>query len=151
MTQSIEEVRFVVWGDPVPQGSMVGLRSKTTGVIFVKPSNERELKLWRKEIATAAGRAMAGREPLRVPLRVLILAALHPPAAAAKRVYPDEKPDGDKLMRAVLDGLTGIVVDDDKRFVDKQIRKRYAGRPGSLPQPGVRVIVSPMPVDPLAT
>lgn len=127
------------------------MRSKTTGRIFMKPSNERELKRWRTVVAAAARPAMAGREPLREPLRVLMLAALPMPAAAARRVYPHVPPDSDKLARSVLDALSGVVFRDDALVCDLQVRKRYAGRPGSLATPGVRVTVTPMPAAPLTT
>jgi crossover junction endodeoxyribonuclease RusA len=38
------------------------------------------------------------------------------------------KPDVDKLLRAVLDGLTGIAFDDDSQVVDARVFK-YFGSP----------------------
>ncbi len=35
------------------------------------------------------------------------------------------KPDGDKLVRAVFDAMTGTVVTDDAQFVDIHARKFY--------------------------
>ena len=40
-------------------------------------------------------------------------------------VYHCGKPDTDKLIRAIGDSLTGIVVRDDSRFVILQARKMY--------------------------
>jgi Holliday junction resolvase RusA-like endonuclease len=40
--------------------------------------------------------------------------------------WPATKPDADKLARATLDSLTGILFDDDSRIVELSVLKRYA-------------------------
>lgn len=40
--------------------------------------------------------------------------------------YPNVKPDGDKMERAVLDALTTIVYNDDRQVVAVKWLKRYA-------------------------
>lgn len=147
-----ERIQFVVWGEPVPQGSWVAFLSRNPGFrrqAFAKPSNERQLKAWRARVAEAATTAMAGRPALDDDVRVLFVAALplkgaHPGSRFWR--YPSRNTDGDadKLERALLDGLTGPVLTNDARVVDLQIRKRYEGRPDSLPRPGVRIVVEPM-------
>jgi Holliday junction resolvase RusA-like endonuclease len=53
-------------------------------------------------------------------------------------VFPRSKPDIDKLARATLDALTGIVFDDDSRIAELVLRKRYAapGEEGAHVQVG---------------
>lgn len=47
--------------------------------------------------------------------------------------FPDSKPDLDKLLRAILDGVTaGGAINDDSQVVSVECIKRYAGK-GSLP------------------
>lgn len=50
---------------------------------------------------------------------------------------PSVKPDVDKLARATLDALTGIVFDDDSRIVELALHKLYA-EPGDQ---GARIVV----------
>ena len=45
-----------------------------------------------------------------------------PSSARLTRSWPDVKPDIDKLARAVLDGITGIVIRDDAQGVEISVR-----------------------------
>jgi len=54
-----------------------------------------------------------------------------------KRLYPATKPDVDKLARAVMDGLAGLLYDHDAQVTDLAARKRYAA-PGESPGVVVR-------------
>jgi crossover junction endodeoxyribonuclease RusA len=59
------------------------------------------------------------------------------PASVSKsRAYPSVKPDLDKLCRAVLDALTGILWVDDGQVVRLAARKDY-----SSSTPGTQVTV----------
>lgn len=40
-------------------------------------------------------------------------------------LYPDVKPDIDKLSRAILDSCTGVIWKDDAQVVNKWVRKMY--------------------------
>ena len=121
-------------GDPVTQGS-----KRLVGRMWGKPrmieDRAKDLKAWREKVATLA--MVAYRKALREdgqaptvlidgPVEVWATFYLRPP----KRLtcfFPRTKPDGDKLMRAVGDALTGVVWTDDARVVDGHARKRYAG------------------------
>jgi Holliday junction resolvase RusA-like endonuclease len=46
--------------------------------------------------------------------------------------FPTTKPDVDKLSRAVLDSLTGVIWKDDSQVVTKRVSKRYSDTPGVL-------------------
>lgn len=126
---------FVVPGDPVPQGSMVPFISR--GRAHMKPGNERELHAWREKVARAVTLASGGRlVGDNVPVTVNVVFRLQPPLKMPReRVAATVAPDVDKLLRAVLDGMTvneygaagkfGLYA-DDKQVVDAHPRKEYA-------------------------
>ena len=89
-------------------------------------------------IAHAAQQAMAGRALLDEPVscRVLIVAPV--PASWSKRkqadalagaVFPTTKPDADNVVKAIFDGLNGVLWRDDVLVVDLAVRKRYGATP----------------------
>ena len=47
-----------------------------------------------------------------------------------KRLLPTVPPDLDKLIRAVLDALTGIAYQDDAQVVELLTSKKYGAEPG---------------------
>lgn len=132
-------VSFEVRADPVPQGSMVPLRSRNTGEggrIFMKPNNEKQLKAWRRAVQEAALVRMKGVELLDGPLELAPTFYLprRRPNKRAKcgytqldvgREFPDVQPDLDKLVRAVGDALKGHVYTDDARVVKISAEKRW--------------------------
>lgn len=61
-----------------------------------------------------------------------------PKSRPKKDKYPDRKPDLDKLTRAVLDGLSGIIYTDDARIVGFDRLKKVYGDP-----PRVEITIRP--------
>ena len=57
-------------------------------------------------------------------------------------IYPTTKPDKDNVIKAVYDGINGIVWKDDVQVVDGCQRKRY----GEVP--GVKVRIVPLEGEP---
>jgi crossover junction endodeoxyribonuclease RusA len=53
-------------------------------------------------------------------------------APKRRRVWPDKRPDLDKLIRAVLDALTQVIFADDSQVVEIRATKDYVA-------PGVTV------------
>lgn len=51
-------------------------------------------------------------------------------AALDGTTLPVTKPDIDNVVKAVFDGLNGVLWTDDVLVVDTRIRKRYAATPG---------------------
>lgn len=45
------------------------------------------------------------------------------------KIYPVVKPDIDNYVKAVLDGLNGVLFVDDKQIVDFRAMKRYSDSP----------------------
>ena len=101
-----------VLGTPIPQGSM-----KSLGPRRLVHSNGEKLRPWRDTIAWHVRQNMAdlGLQPFEGPVAVRVTFTLPRPKSAPKsRWAPDRKPDGDKLERALFDGITagGGWVDD---------------------------------------
>lgn len=130
-------IAFEVYGDPAPKGSMKLVRGRLI------PSNPHELSRWAKNVAGAAHAAMyGGRHAVYVERELVVrveFRLLRPrghlnargSVKAGAPLRPCVKPDLDKLLRGVLDPLTGLVFDDDSRIVETIARKVYAEHPGA--------------------
>ena len=116
---------FFVRGVAAPQGSKTpGVRND--GKPFLRDSNSVSLQAWR----TAINFVLQGKwegPPLEGPVKVkLAFGLLRPPSVSKKRrPWPTVKPDIDKLVRAVLDAMTGICFRDDSQVVDLMATKEY--------------------------
>lgn len=139
---------FRILGIAAPQGSKktVGTRIGARGQsVPIMVESSKQLPKWRKEVTKQAELQWLGKPPLDGPLLVRMVFTLPKPASAPKtrRTWPDKKPDGSKLLRAVEDALTdaGVWV-DDARGVDIIASKRFPNEGlHALPQPGVVVHV----------
>jgi Holliday junction resolvase RusA-like endonuclease len=131
-----------VRGVPIPQGSMkafvVGPPHARRAV--VTPDNART-KPWKAAVTDMAGRVMErlGQRPLDGPVGVDVVFRMPRPKGHFGRrgllpsapATPATKPDIDKLARAILDALTGIVFRDDSQVVALRLAKVYADDPGA--------------------
>jgi crossover junction endodeoxyribonuclease RusA len=98
-------------------------------------------KGWQQLVAEAAGRARdeAGAALLEGPVRLLVAFYLPRPKSLPKKVaHHTKKPDLDKLLRSVKDGLKAVAWHDDSQVVDVKAIKRYADR-GTAPHAIVTV------------
>jgi Holliday junction resolvase RusA-like endonuclease len=135
-------IEFVVLGTPRPQGSARPYTYKrkdgTTGARV--DSDSKYLKGWRHDVAIAALAAMPMRgRLLDGPVRVVIHAFFDRPKRTKRADGTHvSKPDVDKICRAVMDGMTGVVYVDDAQVQRLNIGKWYAARGKSS---GVRVRV----------
>jgi crossover junction endodeoxyribonuclease RusA len=133
-------VTFTVYGTPAPQGSK---RALGRGVMV---ESSAKVTPWRADVRTAALAAWPG-PPMAGPISVTVVFTLAKPKSAPKRrrVWPDKRPDIDKLTRSTFDALTSVgVYVDDAQVVDLHARKLYAGDPGALDRPGAAVTVAPL-------
>jgi crossover junction endodeoxyribonuclease RusA len=159
-------IRFDVPGVPAPKGSsramMIG------GMARVVPSgsnkNRNNLRAWDRDVrifaATArtqwlASLGFGGQDdgsPVFVdkPVHVTLnFRMLRPGGHWAKRgglkasapVFPQVKPDIDKLTRSTLDSMKGILYDEDSRIVELYVHKLYAATPEDA---GASIIVAEM-------
>lgn len=141
-------IAFDVRGTPVPQGGLV--RSPHGGLYHkARPA----LVDWRQAIAAEARGAIAGSPPLAGPV-VLQLGfrfarpETHFLPANSRRPAPELRldapvfvtgmPDIDKVTRAALDAMTGVIYLDDSQVTTLSVVKRYADPSEG---PGVHVTV----------
>lgn len=117
-------IHFTVFGIAVSQGSKRAFVSPNLKAPVLVDTNAAKLKPWRAEIASAAREAMDGQVAFDEPVRVDIQFYL-PSPQKPQWSLPAVKPDGDKLERAIFDGITGVVVKDDARIVECYWAKRY--------------------------
>lgn len=160
MTTLIAE--FTVVGTPVPQGSTRAF--SRGGKIHTTNDPQGTIERWRGDIRSALqdqrrlatingfveppATPIAGPASMRLAFRIarpkshFLPANARRPAPVLRSDAPTwciGKPDGDKLERAVLDALTGLLYVDDAQVVVVGKTKTYAN-PGE--QPGVDVRVS---------
>lgn len=90
-------------------------------------------------VAHTAQAAMAGRPMfesavgVNLFIDVMVLASWSGKkqrAALAGELLPTTKPDVDNVVKAIFDGLNGVLWRDDVLVVDTRLRKRYAATPG---------------------
>lgn len=115
-----------ILGEPAPQGS------KNAYVINGRPvlvESSKKVKPWRATVAASAHQAAheAGWSKSDLPLRVHVDFFLKRPVSVTRQ-RPDRKPDIDKLLRSVLDGISdaGTVWSDDARVVELSSVKHYS-------------------------
>lgn len=156
----VPELRLVVVGVAAPQGSMrsyVVYRKSDRQPVAVTTSDNPRVKGWRQTIADVAARELARPEFAGlffeggVDLDVLFV--LPRPLALctrskAGRAFPHlTKPDVDKLTRAAVDALKGVLWRDDSQIVDLRARKRYADA-GEHPRAEILIRVAALEATP---
>lgn len=146
---------FFIPGMPATKGSTKSFynpKAKTKAgkvgkVVTIADNNEAQ-KSWQARVAVFAREAGA---PFVAKTAVSLRIVFHLPRPAshfgsgrnAGQVrmsapsHPTAKPDVDKLTRAVLDGLTGVLYHDDAQVVRTDSEKKY-----TTGQPGARVEVT---------
>lgn len=121
----IDPWTLFVPGEPAPQGSKSFKGMMPNGRARMVESSK-AVGPWRERIALAAHQSGAGMMPGAVAVDLRFV--MPRPASTPKRRTPPaiKRPDLDKLARAVLDALTGIVFADDSRVIDLHAHKRLA-------------------------
>ena len=89
-------------------------------------SDNSKLKPWRQEItATAIGLGLKqiGRETaVEISLNFYFAKP-----KSVKRIACTVKPDIDKICRSFLDGITGVLIEDDCQVIELHAQKHYGG------------------------
>lgn len=124
---------FFVAGKPAPKGSKVMGRTKD-GRMFMRESASSSLRPWMKAIRVEAAKHF--KEPSQSSVW-LYMDFWMPRGKTVKRELHTVKPDLDKLQRAVMDALTGIVYVDDAQVIGADSFKAYPTY--RQPEPGVRI------------
>jgi crossover junction endodeoxyribonuclease RusA len=131
-------VAFTVLGRPVPQGSLQAHVRKGKATVHYQSGSE--LGVWRSQVATAAHSAW-GDTVYGGTFSIGMLFTMRRPRShyadlqgSIKPQYvqalPNVKPDLDKLVRAILDALTGIVWHDDGQVCMLLAWKEYGEQTG---------------------
>jgi len=121
-------LEFVVYGTPIPKGSTRAFMRP--GMRFPIVTNDNaKTKPWQESVVAAAREILGERPPLEGPVVLYVHFFLPRPQSAPRRVVePVKKPDLDKLLRAVKDGLTRAgVYRDDAQVVCVVASKAFAG------------------------
>lgn len=115
---------FNVYGVPAPKGSRIPGQRKD-GSLFTRESSKRAEPHMR-DIAMQA-REVAPKVPLDGAVMMMVTFIFPRPKSLPKRVTKHTKrPDVDKLLRCVLDGITyGGIWRDDSQVVSVTARKEY--------------------------
>lgn len=127
-------IRLTIPGAPVGKG-----RPKVVKIGgFTRMATPQKTVAYEGLIAHAAQQAMQGRPLLDAAVAVNLFIDAAVPAswsgkkqrmALAGEVLPTTKPDADNVVKAVFDGLNGVLWRDDVLVVDLRVRKRYAATP----------------------
>lgn len=133
-------LHFRVYGIPRPKGSTRSFAHPKTGKVVTLHDNT-QTKPWQSIVAAGARGACGYAGVWDGPVGVHFTAYLPRPRSVSvrKRPLPIVKPDLDKLERALLDALTGIIYHDDAQVCSSTSSKQYAT---SCEAVGVVVIVS---------
>lgn len=91
----------------------------------------KQLKPWRLMVTAAA--IATGAPLIRGPVSLSVVFLFHRPKGhyGARGLKPSApqwhsvKPDGSKLLRALEDSLSGVLIEDDARIVSSTVQKRY--------------------------
>jgi len=119
-----DSVSFRVDGVPVPQGSKTV--AKAGSRVWLRDANASKLKPWRALVAEAADVGVSFDCPVVVSMTFFM-----PMPKRPKFAVPAVKPDADKLVRAVCDGMTDAgLIADDSRVVRLIAEKVYSESPG---------------------
>lgn len=114
-------ISFFVDGRPIPQGSMKVING------YIIHTQGSALAAWRSAIALGARHAGALPRDGAISIDMTFFM---PKPKTVTRSHPTVAPDLDKLIRAVLDGLTAIAYRDDGQVISITARKDYGERIG---------------------
>jgi Holliday junction resolvase RusA-like endonuclease len=115
---------FVIQGEAIPQGSKT--IAQGGGKVWLRDANPK-LKAWRATVAEQIAMQLPDGYGFKQhePVRAIIVIYLPKPKSVS-RVKPTVKPDVDKLLRALFDGLTDANAwSDDSQCVDVKVSKNY--------------------------
>lgn len=153
-------VTFRVFGMPAPKGSMKPVyrlvNGRLVGRVQLVPDNPPALKRWSAAVAGSALAALHGKRwsaadrlvkpffrdrPLACEITFVLERSTKTAQAAQWAHYAQG--DLDKLVRATLDPMEGLVFDNDRRICELTSRKRYE-EPGAGVPLGALVSVWPL-------
>lgn len=134
-----KEIRFVVPGVPVGKGRAKFARRGN----FVAAYTPEKTVNYEGLVAHVAHAAMAGRELMQGAVTLSLSLYVTPPASWSKKkqqaaldgyIRPTTKPDFSNVLKAIEDGMNGVVYLDDKQIVSVVGSKVYASKSEAIVQ-----------------
>lgn len=122
---------FRVYGEPVAKGRPRFTRQGRT----YTPKRTHD---YESEVAMMAKAAMGSSEPLETPVTVCVYATFPIPQSYSKKRTEAclngserhiKRPDLDNCVKAITDGMNGIVYKDDSQIVNLHAKKVYGTTP----------------------
>jgi Holliday junction resolvase RusA-like endonuclease len=116
----MQELQVIVLGIAQPQGSKTVYNGRAVD------ANAKKLKPWRKAITTQTLQQVNDwyltADPIKVDIEIFL-----PRPRTVTRNYHTVKPDLDKQIRAILDGITDTkaIWVDDSQVIDIRAKKHY--------------------------
>jgi Holliday junction resolvase RusA-like endonuclease len=146
-------ITFTVEGEPQGKERARSFVRKSNGIaqLGAMPKighiTPKDTRAYEKLIRDLAGLAMRGHEISNGAVWLEFLAVFSVPrswpirkreAALNGEIFHTSKPDGDNILKALKDGMKGVVYSDDKQVA------KFAGSKIYGPAPMVRVTVAPL-------
>lgn len=125
-------LHFTVYGTPIPKGSTRAFIPKGWTLPVITADN-RKTKPWQEAVVSAAREALNGAAPMQGAVSLEVVCFLPRPKSLPKRIKQHiKRPDLDKLVRTIKDGLTRAgVYRDDAQVVELVARKGFGEVPGA--------------------
>lgn len=127
-------IDFIVYGPPQGKGRpRVGRAGQN-----VRMFTPAKTLAYEGLVAHCGATAMGDRQLFTGPVELRLLIDVQIPASWSKKkqaqalageILPTTKPDVDNVIKAIGDGLNGVVWKDDVQVTDVITRKRYAEKP----------------------
>ena len=109
----------VIYGKPVSKGRPRFGRAKNGSMVAYTPFKTRK---YEQEVKSLFQIAMYGKAMLEGPVKVTITACFN---SKKKSGWHTSRPDLDNIIKAILDSMNGIVVEDDASVAQIVACKRY--------------------------
>jgi len=131
----MRKILFEIPGDPVPQGRPRAGKSFGGKTVLYDPEKSRDFKHYVKLVAGQ----YAPKELITGPIDLYVDVYRSTPKALQTKpkqaliksgeLRPTTKPDVDNYVKAIKDGLTKVIWQDDSQVVDLTVRKFYSLSP----------------------
>lgn len=139
----MKQIVFTVPGVPVAKGrakssSRIGVDAGGKQRVFTRHYTPEKTERYENLVRLSATQAMAGAMPLEQPIALTVAVYLPIPQSWSKKkqekaraglVGATKKPDLSNVVKAVEDGMNGVVYVDDARITDVTLQKRYGTAP----------------------
>lgn len=134
-------ITFTVFGIPKPKGSLKPFTYQKEGKTKVAMSRDKKHVDWENLVRNEAQRHAQNGYSTN-PLRIKLEFYLTKPKSRIRKYsnpypYPSTRPDLDKLVRSILDSLTGVLFKDDSQVCEIEAFKMYVADPDNPPRVNV--------------